>query len=399
MRSIKFNCTVICPETPKALARHQLLVASDQFSYVEWLRDFPDEGAVLRMLRLNTMDVLILDASNLQPALRIIELLRRHSTGIELLVYCHEDVATLSALMRLGVTQYLSVDSSEQAFGDALQNILGKLRERPSRPYTGGSIVSFLSAKAGSGASTVAANTADAASRRNKGRVLLADFDRYSGIQSFLFKIPVENSLQEAMGLAQKMDEEMWTRIRRQRNELDIVPSDLQSTSEHLLDSTRSLLNFWRRTYDLVCVDLPSVVDPHAIEVMLESKTVYVVCTQDLTSLHLALNRVSRLQRLGLTKVIKLLVNRYSSTNVMTLERIANIVGAPVEMTIPNNYALATTATEHGSLVDPSTALGKSYRQLALSILEEKVETPAAKKSFLSYLYQPFLKDKIAAEA
>lgn len=394
MKSLNLNCTIIAPDTEPSKSKYRELVASNQFGFVEWLREFPDEGSLLRMLRLNAMDLLVLDASNLPAALRTVELVRRHAAGLELLVICDPDVKHLSALMRAGVWNYIESDCGGEELLKAVESMVTRLQERPARVNNGGNLISFLPAKAGSGASTIAANSAYAASFAPDKRVLLSDFDRCSGIQSFLFKVSPENSLQDALGLAAQMDGELWSRLRSQRNQLDILPVNLQSTTEHLPEHTRHLLAFFRRAYDLVCIDLPSVIDPHAVEVLLESKRVYVVCTQELASLHLALNRVSRLQRLGLEKTIRILVNRYNPAHVMNPERIAGLVGAPVELVIPNNYSLATLSSEQGSLVDPKTPLGKSYRRLAQNMLDDRIEIARTKKSFLEQLYQPFLKSR-----
>ena len=74
----------------------------------------------------------------------------------------------------------------------------------------------------------------------------------------------------------------------------------------------------------------------------------------------------------------------------MTEERVAALVGLPVELTIPNSYSLASIPAEKGSHVDPSTPLGKRYTKLARILLNDRLDIPSRRRKFLEFLYRPF---------
>ncbi len=73
---------------------------------------------------------------------------------------------------------------------------------RRSEDRQPGSLVAFTSAKPGSGASTLAAQTAFALRRTTSQRVLLADFDLMGGIIGFYLKLTNTKSLLDALQIA-----------------------------------------------------------------------------------------------------------------------------------------------------------------------------------------------------
>ncbi len=228
-------------------------------------------------------------------------------------------------------------------------------------------------------------------------RTLLVDFDRNSGVLSFMFKLRAEHTLRDALQTVQDMDGDMWARLRSQVGELDILPADLDSTTH--MDGNRAsrLVQFFRRAYDLSCIDLSGQLDSIAIEALLESKRVYIVCTQELACQHLLLRKVERLRRAGLDKQMRLIVNRFLPRHVMTADRISDLVGLPVEMTIANNYEAANCSMENGALIKSDTNLGRSYKKLAEIMLDDRIEIPKSKPRFLEFFAQPFMKSAESA--
>lgn len=83
-----------------------------------------------------------------------------------------------------------------------------------------------------------------------------------------------------------------------------------------------------------------------------------------------------------------MVLNRFVASHVMSEHRVADLIGYPVELTIPNSYALANASAEKGSVVDPSTSLGKSYTKLARILLNDPVEENHKPKKLLQILSQ-----------
>ncbi|HEY3440001.1 MAG TPA: hypothetical protein VGK29_04590 [Paludibaculum sp.] len=392
MYNAKFNCAIISsnPEATQHCCRE--LATFDSIGEIDCLPQYPELEVVTRMLRLNAVDLLLIDCEDLPRALEIIEVVRAKDANMEIVAICPEEVKILSTLMRAGVQDYLPTGASTEAYREILATSVDKLHSKPRQPVSGGDIFAFLPSKPGSGASTIVAHTALRASRTSKKRVLLADFDRDAPVQAFLNCLRPDHFLQEALTNSHKMDADIWGQLISQRGELDILPADADGEICTDAHPTREILGFARRAYDLVCVDLPGPMDAAASEVLTEAKRVYLVCTQELASVHIAMRKADRLKRLGLSKEIRVVLNRYVSSDPMTQDRIADLVGLPVELTIPNSYALATASAEKGAHVDPGTPLGKSYTRLAQILLNDRPEIPRKGNRFIETLFQPFVR-------
>jgi len=393
MSSQAQNCVIISPEGAIVNTMREALATSLTFEVTSWLKQFPDEAGLLRLVRLNCPDLMIVDFADMSKALHTVAILRHNAPQTEIIALCEENITVLSTLLRAGVSDYVTPASSFDDIVESLKAHHAKLSSRPEAPRTGGDIITFLPAKPGSGASTISANVAYAASKMAGKRTLLADFDRNSGVLSFLFKLRSEHTLRDALNSVQEMDGEVWSRLKSQVGELDILPADLDAYAP-IVDGNRTnhLLQFIRRAYDLSCIDLSGQIDSLSIEALLESKRIYIVCTQELACQHLLLRKVERLRRSGLDKQMRLIVNRFLPRHVMTPERISDLVGVPVEMTIANNYEVANCSMENGSLVKLDTNLGRSYKKLAEIILDDRIEIPKTKPRFLEFFSQPFMR-------
>lgn len=394
----RFNSAIISPDSSLAEHYSKELTRSNFIGNVDCTQGYPTDEALHRTLRLNPPDLFLLDCTDLPRTLHIIGILRRHNPDVQILALCQEDVKILSALMRSGVRDYIPTDAPLHTARETLATSIEALHSKPKQPTSSGSVVAFLPGKPGSGASTIAANVAFSASQSPNSRVLLVDLDRDAPVQAFLNQLHPEHFLQEAFDNSHQLDSDIWSRVVSQRGALDILPADADGLASPENKSAQELLRFFRRAYDLTCIDLPGPLDSCSVEVLMEAKRVYLVCTQDLAAIHVTLRRADRLRRLGLDKEIRILLNRYVSNHIMTRDRVADLTGIPVEMTLPNSYALTAESIEKGSTIDPATPLGKSYTKLAQLLLNNRIEVPRKQRRFLDFLYQPFARPE-ATEA
>ncbi len=392
MNSQIMNCVMIAPEGANAKMLRDAVAGSFTYEMTAWLKEFPDDNGLVRMLRLNAPDLLVVDFSDVPKALRSVSVIQNNAPHTQIMALCEENVSVLSTLLRAGVRDYVTPSSTFEDVVNTLKALYSSLAMRPETPRSGGNIISFLPAKPGSGASTIAANVAFAASKNAAKRTLLADFDRNSGVLSFLFKLRAEHTLRDALNNMDGMDPDVWSRIRSQVGELDILPSDMDAAGP--VDGNRAthLINFFRRAYDLSCLDLSGQIDNFSIEALLESKKIYLVCTQELACQHLLLRKVERLRRSGIDKQMRLIINRFLPRHIMTPDRISDLVGVPVELTVANDYEAANCSMENGDLVKLDTQLGRSYRQLAEVLLDDRIAIPKSKPRFLEFFSQPFVR-------
>ena len=87
-----------------------------------------------------------------------------------------------------------------------------------------GHVIAFSSAKPGSGASTLATQTAFALRRLTGQRILLADFDLTGGTIGFYLKLSHNYSLVDALQHAEHLDPTLWSSLAVSHGGLDILP-------------------------------------------------------------------------------------------------------------------------------------------------------------------------------
>jgi Flp pilus assembly CpaE family ATPase len=99
---------------------------------------------------------------------------------------------------------------------------------------------------------------------------------------------------------------------------------------------------------------------------------IYLVCTPEITSLHLAKRKIDRMRSLGIpSDKLRLLLNRSGSNRGLDAHRIEKITGVPVQWALDNDYKAVAEAALRGGLVPANTALAQQLEQLGELILNE----------------------------
>src|SRR5260370_38003202 len=94
--------------------------------------------------------------------------------------------------------ELLSVPLNRRETESALARMAEALRQNPQEIESSQQVFSFLPAKPGSGASTIALNAGMALANDPKSRVALMDFDLNCGILDFMLRLPAGHGLLDA---------------------------------------------------------------------------------------------------------------------------------------------------------------------------------------------------------
>ena len=153
----------------------------------------------------------------------------------------------------------------------------------------------------------------------------------------------------------------------------------------------RDLLQFVRRNYKVICADLSGNLERYSAELMHESKRIFLVCTPEIPSLHLAREKLGFLKSLGLESRINVVLNRVSKKPLFTREQVEELVGLPVVRTFSNDYFAVSRATTNGLCLEADSLIGKQCDEFGNMLLERRplaVSTERRKK-FLEYFAVP----------
>lgn len=374
----------ICPSAELANGLHAVLEETRQVDLVRDLDRYPDNLELLRILRANTPDVLFVSTDEVDRAAQCVRFVEENMPGMAVVgVSPSADAQVLIQLVRAGVREFLSAPFQVSACFEALARVEEQVAKRTVQQTVYGDVYTFLPSKAGVGTTTLAVNAAVAMGRAGgeNQRALLMDMDLGSGIVGFLLKISNMHSVIEAAENAHQMDESLWKRLVTERGRLDILHAGRLNPDFRINSSqVQMMTDFARRHYRTVCVDVSGNLERYSLEMMQESKQIFLVVTPEIPSLHLAREKLSFLHRLDLSNRAAVLLNRTHRRAVIGQEQIEKLLGVPVFMSFPNDYQGVHRALQEGKAVESASELGKVFAGFAKRVMGAKPEAEGKAK-------------------
>jgi pilus assembly protein CpaE len=339
------------------------------FQILSELKQYPSAQTLEMRLRQTKPDVILLDlATDLDAACELIRsvLAFNHATHVVGLHVRNDSDAILRSL-RMGATEFLYVPFDAQIQTEAITRLRRLVQPGPAEDIQPGSLIVFTSVKPGSGASTLAAQTAFALRRTTSQRVLLADFDLMGGIIGFYLKLTNTKSLVDALHFADQPIDTPWPSLVAASDGVDILPAP-ETPYTGPIDGPRlhAVLEHARMNYDWIVIDLPVVFQRLSLMTISESDHAFLVSTSELPSLHLARKAVNLLDQLGFPKErFQMMVNRINRRDEIGGSDIEKLFNCSVNSRIPNDYFSLHRAVTLGQPVDGHCELGKAIEGLA----------------------------------
>ena len=348
---------------------------------------YPEEIEVTRALRAHAPQIVFLSVGSVSAAASTYELLERGAPGIQV-VAVHEnlDPAVMLEVMRVGIREFIATPFEEANVRDVLLRAADNLKKKPVGIQSSDLVFSFLPSKPGVGTTTLALNIAVALSHVDSTPTLLADFDLNCGLMQFMLKLEGTQNIMDAAERSEELDEQLWPQLVTGIGSMDVLHAgklDPQRRIEPL--QIRNLLEFARRNYHVICADLSGNLERYSIEIMSESKAIFLVCTQELPSLHLAREKVQFLEHLDLGDRIKILINRAHKRTLISAAEIEQLLGRPVYEAFPNDYSGVHKALSEGRPIQANTDLGKHCAEIAAKLLDRETLKTQNSSRFVQY--------------
>jgi pilus assembly protein CpaE len=377
---------IICPD--RGLSGDLNRVLEDGGVHViRVLDEYLSAVELVRFARAHAPQIVFLSIECMQKVKPTIDRLEECCPGIQVIaIHRACDQQMLLELMRLGIREFLASPFDRNTVAGAVARAKEALDRRPIHVDSTDLVYSFLPAKAGVGTTTVALNTAVAISRSHNTRTLLSDFDLNSGIVRFMLKLDSEYCVVDAAERALNIDENFWPQLVTPVGSLDVLHAGKLNPNFRMEPiQVRNIVEFARRNYKVVCFDLSGNLEKYSVELMHESKRVFLVCTPEIPSLHLAREKYQYLQSADLGDRVTVILNRTHKKNVLTTVQIQELLGVPLQISMPNDYQTVTRAIAEGRPIDFTTDLGKQCEALAQTMLEPKSAPAADKRRFIEF--------------
>jgi pilus assembly protein CpaE len=358
-----------------------LAQASNCLQIVRDLDAIPHEHELRRHLNLTAPAVVILNL--MAPgAMDVAALVRRIHPSSAIFGYAasfeHAQLAH-----QYGINGVVQATSDANVFRTALQQAI-----QHQKGGIESNLFLFLPSKAGSGASTLAVNTAVSLARDHAKRVLLIDSDLRSGILAVMLGITSRRSTEYVLQSIHELDHLQLKDCMGKTDGVDCL------LSSHTLDTNppewqdyNQLLTLIRGHYDAVIVDMPELINPATIELVRRAQDIFLVSTPEIPAMTMAKQRLSELKRLEIpVERTKLLLNRWHKSDPSPKE-ISALIGHQVHQTFPNDYAAVRAAILSSRPVSPHSRLGRSYSEFAGNLLPKTAPQAQSFSGLLKNLF------------
>ncbi len=282
----------------------------------------------------------------------------------------HADGETVIATLRAGANDFLLQPLKRVEFRDAM----GRLERAPRRTgvATGsrlGKVYTFLGAKGGVGATTLAVNFASVLAQRKQHTVLI-DLDWVGNDVAMQLGAAPQYTLLEVGENLARMDQALFEGfVTRDPLGFFVVgpPDSLEQRGFFSESMFREFATFLVEKYETIVVDAGRAISDEVVMGALQvSSTIFLVLTQEFPSLRNAQRYIAHLMRMGFSQdQIKIVVNGYNkrvNSSHATLEQIQQTLNQPVFYGLPSSPAVLAAINRARPFVADRQAAGELDR-------------------------------------
>jgi len=324
--------------------------------------------AGLEALRSGAASTLLLDLdSDPVEAMRVLRDVSAYVPDARVLVASERrEPDLILEAMRAGAADFLSLPVDRQGLEDALVRAQRRGGTETGPVGARGRVISFVSAKGGCGATSVAVNLAVAltAHPARAGRSLvLVDLDAPGGDVSAMLQLAPTYSLADVAANTHRLDMDLLTSMLVKDNSgiqcLAACGEGENATSMTAIgpDRLAAVVEFLREHFDTVVLAGGGMGESEMGALNL-AHMVHVVTTLDFLSLRRAQTLIDRLRAFGVTgDALRIVVNRLERGGDLTMSDARQALDAPVVWSIPSDPRTAERAVNEGV---PFASVGKS---------------------------------------
>lgn len=333
-----------------------------------------------------------IDPQNVQRAIHAIELI--HSNTSEIVIFAigaMNNPETIVSAMRAGAREYLERSATTESMVEAFTR-LATTRSKARTSSGRARVFAVANAKGGSGATTVAVNTAIALQESQSG-VLLVDFANLGHTALHLNVRPtfgIVDALQNLHRIDTSLLQGLMTSC---KNGLQLLAGPQQpQVVAPTMSEMATLFDLLVSHFRYVVVDCSNRVDETARVLSDLSDAVLLVAQADVVSLWSAGRMRSFLEEGTGRDRVRLVLNRYKKIPGFTDEDVEAATSCKILWKVPNNHQAIAPAIDKGAPVafHESVDVGRSFRGLAGLLAEA---SPTAEGS-LDLADQPEKADK-----
>jgi pilus assembly protein CpaE len=334
-------------------------------------------------------DAIIIDVDASDPAdINYIRALRASAAVRHIPIVALTDgtkhLAALGAI-RAGADDVIMTPINATELAETLSRVMGEAAKAADSAHLG-RLISFVHVSGGSGATTLAVNSAAAIAQQATG-VCLLDLDVQYGNAASLLDIrkvsPVDTLIDEPARLDADMFENMLITHETGVRVLT-APKHPFALGSYRSDMVANLIHLARHRFSVVVADLPVALAPWTDVVLRESAAIFVVCAPNVVSVHRLTQFLRLMERENLADLpFRIVLNRLHAKNEggdISEERFAEAVGRPVDCMIDNDYGLISLSHNQGRAavcLKPKSRFARQVTAMLAAELGNRLVKPA----------------------
>ncbi|RPJ61383.1 MAG: hypothetical protein EHM23_07145 [Acidobacteria bacterium] len=252
--------------------------------------------------------------------------------------------------MRAGAREFLPAPIASKNLSEALRRYVDHSL-RSSETSLKGKIFSVISAKGGSGTTSVAVNLSAALTSCPDSTVALVDLNSPIGDVAAYLNLRAQYSLSDVLEAGNRLDSVLLGSYMSQASGIAVLPGPREPNAAQKLDwqALPHVLELLTHSYNYAILDLPSGMDPEQLDSISHfSSAVIVVLTPELPALWRTDRLLRFLEKAHSNEKVRLVVNRTAKSDEITVKEIENALKYPVFSQFPNNYKASIQAINSG---------------------------------------------------
>jgi pilus assembly protein CpaE len=230
-----------------------------------------------------------------------------------------------------------------------------------------------MSAKHGSGATTVAVNLAGIIGSRSSQKTALIDLDRPLGDAAAYLNVKPNFTVSDALAAGPRLDSVLLESYMQATNGFQILPGFREHSADAALtaDKLSHLLELSQATFDHTIVDLPTNLDEEQVKVITRHAWVtLVVLTPELPAIWRTERLLTYLTGLHAAEKVRVVLNRSTRSDEIADADIERLLRMQLYCKLPNEYLACIKAINSGTLLESASTklLNKALTALAADI-------------------------------
>ncbi|MGE0821055.1 MAG: AAA family ATPase [Candidatus Binatia bacterium] len=288
--------------------------------------------------------------------------------------------------LRSGAEEFFSQPFNWPEVVQSLERLRERISVQMSSHKQSGHLVTVFSSKGGVGTTTVTTNLGIGLTTAHEKDVCLVDLVLQFGALTSFLNLDASYTILDFVKNVQRIDNMFLEgSLAKHGSGLRVLaePSYAEEAGKITAGDIEQVLDALLPAFDYVLVDSPKEFDETSFVALDKSDLILFVLEMSIPALRSAHKALESLERLRIdTKKVRLLMNRYQKSRLLTPEAVEKALGLQTFYALPNDYPTAIAALNQGIPIQeasPSSKLAKSYRGLADALIRELSVVPSHK--------------------